>query len=63
MSVNPSLIFADKPVKSDRSIGMEDFLVYYRQDLPGELEISKGLTHHLITFFLTDNQRQVTHLD
>jgi AraC family transcriptional regulator len=63
MSINPSLIFADKPVKSDRSIGMEDFLVYYRQDLPGELEIPEGLTHHLITFFLTDNQRQVTHLD
>ena len=63
MSVNPSLIFANKPVKGDRAIGMEDFLVYYRQDLPGELEIPEGLTHHLITFFLTDNQRQVTHLD
>ena len=64
MSINPLEIFANKPVKSDRSIGIEeDFLVYYRQDLPGEIEVPQGLTHHLITFFLTDNQRQVTHLD
>ena len=63
MSVNPALIFANKPVQSDRSIDLEEFLIYYRQDLPGEIEIPEGLTHHLITFFLTDNQRQVTHLD
>ena len=63
MSVNPASIFADKPVKSDRCVDLKDFSIYYRQDLPGELEISEGLTHHLITFFLTDNQRQVTHLD
>ena len=64
MSINPLEIFANKPVKSDRSIGIEeDFLVYYRQDLPGKIEVPQGSTHHLITFFLTDNQRQVTHLD
>ena len=63
MSVNPASIFANKPVKRDRSIDLEEFLIYYRQDLPGEIEIPRGLTHHLITFFLTDNQRQVTHLD
>ena len=63
MSVNPASIFANKPVKRDRSIDLEEFLIYYRQDLPGEIEVPQGLTHHLITFFLTDNQRQVTHLD
>ena len=63
MSVNPALIFANKPVKRDRSINLEEFLIYYRQDLPGEIEVPQGLTHHLLTFFLTDNQRQVTHLD
>ena len=63
MSVNPASIFADKPVKSDRCVDLKDFSIYYRQDLPGELEIPEGLTHHLITFFLTDNHRQVTHLD
>lgn len=47
MSVNPSLIFANKPVQSDkpngmaslRAIDLEKFLIYYRQDLPGEIEI------------------------
>ena len=63
MSVNPASIFANKPVKSDRSVDLEDFLIYYRQDVPGEIEVPQGLTHHLITFFLTDNKRQVTHLD
>ena len=60
---DPLEIFAEKPVKRDHSIGTNDFLVYYRQDLPGEIAIPDGLTHHLITLFLTDNQRQVTHLD
>ena len=63
MFVNPASVFANKPVKSDRSIDIKEFSIYYRQDLPGEIEIPQGLTHHLITFFLTDNQRQVTHLD
>ena len=60
---DPLEIFAEKPVKRDRSVGTNDFLVYYRQDLPGEIAIPDGLTHHLITLFLTDNKRQVTHLD
>lgn len=36
---DPLEIFVKKPVKRDRSVGSNDFLVYYRQDLPGEDEL------------------------
>ena len=64
MSVNPLAIFANKPVISKQSVSVEeDLIVHYRHDLPGELEVDKGLSHHLITFFLTENQRQITHFN
>lgn len=64
MSVNPLDIFANKPVISKQSVSVEEDLIFhYRHDLPGELEAPGGLTHHLITFFLTENKRQTTHFD
>ena len=63
MSVDPLKIFAGKPVISDRQISTDELTVYYRHDLPGEFEATQGLTHHLMTFFLTDNKRQTTRFD
>ena len=64
MSANPLAIFANKPVISKHSVAVEeDLIVHYRHDLPGELAVDKELSHHLITFFLTENQRQITHFN
>jgi AraC family transcriptional regulator len=63
MSTNPLNPFQDKPTISENSVSIEDLYVHYRHDLPGELEIKQGLPHHLITFFITDNKRQITHFD
>lgn len=37
--------------------------VHYRHDLPGEIKAPLGLNRHLLTFFLTNNPRQVTRID
>ena len=64
MSVNPLDILAKKPVISERSVRVkEDLIFHYRHDLPGELEAPNGFSYHLITFFLTENKRQITHFD
>jgi AraC family transcriptional regulator len=64
MSVNPLNLLENKPTRAKHSICVEDdFFLHYRHDLPGELEAPKGLTYHLITFFLTKNQRQITHFE
>lgn len=65
MTINPLNTFSAKPVIAKRSINMaEDGLaVHYRHDLPGELEAPKGFSHHLLTFFLTTNNRQVTRIE
>lgn len=64
MSVNPLNLLENKPTLSKHSIRAEnDFYLHYRHDLPGELKAPQGLTHHLITFFLTENKRQITHFE
>lgn len=64
MSLNPISLFETKPSISNLSVRAESNLhLHYRHDLPGRLEAPNGLSHHLITFFLTDNERQITHLD
>ena len=63
-SVNPLDILETKPAISQNSVCVnENLIVNYRHDLPGELEIPSGITHHFITFFLTENKRQITHLN
>ncbi len=64
MSVDPINLLEMKPNISSISLGVEeDLLLHYRHDLPGHLEVPNGFSHHLMTFFLTDNKRQITHLD
>lgn len=64
MSVEPINLFQTKPNISSISLRAEENLsLHYRHDLPGSLEVPNGFSHHLMTFFLTDNQRQITHLD
>jgi AraC family transcriptional regulator len=64
MLVNPLNIFEKQSSISKKSVCLEeDFCVHYRHDLPGQLEVSEGLTHHLITFFLTNNHQQITHFN
>lgn len=64
MTVNPINLLAKKPTISKHSVCVkEDLSVHYRHDLPGELEAYRGLSHHLITIFLTENRRQITHFD
>lgn len=60
--VNPLDVLREKRVLSQRSVQTKDLTVCYRHDLPGYFEAPGGLSHHLITFFLTKNPRQVTHL-
>ena len=64
MSVDPINLLKSKPYISSVSLRVEENLsLHYRYDLPGHLEVPDGFSHHLMTFFLTDNQRQITHLD
>lgn len=64
MSVNPLDLFANKPAIANYSIPVDKGLtVHYRHDLPGALDAPQGLSHHMLTFFLSTNERQVTHLD
>ena len=57
-------LFKQKPARSQKSICVaKDLTLHYRSDLPGELETSEGFTHHLLTVFLTANERQTTHID
>jgi len=64
MSINPLNLFATKPSISTNSVQVKkDLSIHYRHDLPGELQAPKGFSHHLITFFLTDNELQTTHLE
>jgi AraC family transcriptional regulator len=37
--------------------------VHYRHDLPGALDAPQGLSHHMLTYFLSTNARQVTQFD
>lgn len=49
---------------SERSLRLEQGLtLHYRHDRPGALAAPAGLSHHLLTFFLTSNSRQVTRID
>lgn len=64
MPINPLNLFEKQSCIAKKSLCVEEGLsLHYRQDLPGELQASAGFTHHIITFFITDNKRQVTHLD
>jgi len=64
MSVDPINLFETKPNISSKYLRVEENLsLHYRHDLPGHLEVPDGFSHHLMTFFLTDNKRQITHLD
>ena len=62
MTINPLDLFINKPAISKHYAHLkQDLSLHYRHDLPGELEAPQGFTHHLITIFLTENPRQVTH--
>lgn len=65
MAINPLSTFSTKPAFAQRSINLveEGLALHYRHDIPGELEASVGLSHHLLTFFLTPNSRQVTRIE
>ncbi|MEM8809402.1 MAG: hypothetical protein AAGF01_25550, partial [Cyanobacteria bacterium P01_G01_bin.38] len=61
IAFDPLKSLATQPAISESSISVEKGLtVHYRHDLPGRLEAPETLSHHLLTFFLTRNQRQVT---
>ncbi len=64
MAVNPLDLFAEKPAIAHQSVRLDQGLtVHYRHDLPGTLDAPRGLTHHMLTFFLSKNERQVTSFD
>lgn len=64
MSINPLNLFEIKSSISSYSVRLEeDLYLHYRHDLPGQLEAPNGFSYHLITFFLTQNERQIIHLD
>ncbi len=64
MPVNPLELFSDQPAVSNRSIQVDKGLtIHHRHDLPGELDAPTGLSHHMLTFFLSKNEQQTTHLD
>ncbi|MBE9158561.1 helix-turn-helix transcriptional regulator [Nodosilinea sp. LEGE 06152] len=64
MPVDPLDLFAKKPAIAHHSIPIDSgLMVHYRHDLPGELHAPQGLSHHMLTFFLSKNERQVTQVD
>lgn len=64
MAVNPLDLFARKPAIAHQSVRLDQGLtVHYRHDLPGGLDAPLGLSHHMLTFFLSKNDRQVTGFD
>ena len=64
MPLDPLNLLETKPNISERSLQVEqDLYLHYRHDLPGQLEAPGGFCDHLMTFFLSDNKRQITHLD
>ncbi len=64
MVVNPLDLLVAKPAIAHQSAHLDQGLtVHYRHDLPGALDALQGLSHHMLTFFLSRNERQVTHVD
>jgi AraC family transcriptional regulator len=64
MSINPLQLFAKKPTLANESITLDKGLtIHYRHDIPGALDAPQGLSHHMLTYFLSRNERQVTHFD
>ena len=64
MYIEPLNIFETKPTISQLSLqAKKNLYLHYRHDLPGELNVRDGLSHHLITFFLSNNRRQITRLE
>ncbi|MCC3506788.1 MULTISPECIES: AraC family transcriptional regulator [unclassified Microcoleus] len=64
MSINPLSLFSGKPTIAHHSISIDKGLtIHYRHDIPGALDAPQGLSHHMLTYFLSTNERQVTHFD
>ena len=64
MSINPLDLFAEQPAIASHSVQADQGLtIHHRHDLPGELDAIAGFSHHMLTFFLSRNERQTTHLD
>ncbi|NJL41247.1 MAG: helix-turn-helix transcriptional regulator [Leptolyngbyaceae cyanobacterium SM1_4_3] len=64
MSINPLSLFSRKPTIAHHSISIDKGLtIHYRHDIPGALDAPQGLSHHMLTYFLSANERQVTHFD
>ena len=64
MSINPLELFAEQSAIASHSIQAgQGLTIHHRHDLPGELDASLGFSHHMLTFFLSQNKRQTTHLD
>jgi AraC family transcriptional regulator len=64
MSINPLALFAQQRAIAQHSLQLDNGLtIHYRHDLPGELSMPNGFSHHMLTFFLSKNEQQITHLD
>jgi AraC family transcriptional regulator len=62
--VNPLALLAKQPAIAQHSLQLDNGLtIHYRHDLPGELSVPNGFSHHMLTFFLSKNEQQITHLD
>jgi AraC family transcriptional regulator len=63
MLINPLALFATQSALAHRSIALDKGLtVHYRNDLPGELSVPTGFSHHMLTFFLSANEQQTTYI-
>ena len=64
MSINPLELFTEQPAIASHSVQVDKGLtIHHRHDLPGELDAIAGFSHHMLTFFLSENEHQTTHLD
>lgn len=60
---NPLDILSTQSSISERSLVIDNELtIHYRYDNPGEIDAPRGFSHYLLTFFLTNNARQVTQI-
>ncbi len=49
MPINPLDLFETKPNISHFSLQVEEnFSLHYRHDLPGQLEVTDGFSHHQV---------------
>ena len=60
LTQNPISVLTENPTIYESSLNLEKGLVaHYRHDLPGSISSEYGFSHHLLTFFLSSNDRQI----